>query len=285
LLYQFDEVARYRDSTMQKKNPLVKYFRLSALGEAIVRAAGGRATLASLTGDPLVGPVLTSHREMLLEAFGPGLPDDAVTAAMLLPEDETFAQAEPGHRIVLIDELDKAPRDTPNDLLAEIEDMGFRIPELGLSVQVPTGGLRPVVVITSNSEKSLPDPFLRRCAYFDIPFPRRYDRKTDKNWPGQGTLEQIVEGRLDAFKGGGQLLEQSLEIFQRLRQPERGIRKVPGTAELLAWLDAMVSRGGLKVESDLKANLENAQLCLAAALKNKEDIDTARAIVSDWSTR
>src|SRR5262249_50051270 len=149
--------------------------------------------------------------------------DGKVTAALLAPDDTAFAGAAPVHRVVLIDELDKAPRDTPNDLLAEIEDMGFKIPELGLLVQADAG-FRPIVIITSNSEKSLPDPFLRRCAYFDIPFPRRYDSRVDKDWPGEGTLEQIIEARIDALAGGGTLIEQALDLFQRLRKPDSGIR-------------------------------------------------------------
>ena len=202
---------------------------------------------------------------------------------MLLPEDRVFGRAEPEHRVVLIDELDKAPRATPNDLLAEIEDMGFKFSELGISVQASDKGFRPVVIITSNSEKSLPDPFLRRCAYFDIPFPRRYDKAKDGDWPGQGTLEQIVDGRLSTYEGGGQALQQSLDLFQRLRGTNSGIRRAPGTAELLAWLDAMAARSDIGGRDDLKGHAQTVEDCLAAVLKNKDDIDIARRIVRDWS--
>ena len=283
LLYQFDEVLRFRDSTRQKIEPLIRYLRFNALGEAILRAAGGDAVLATMTGEPLEGETLARQHSTLVDAFGPDLAKGPITVGMLLPDDAGFASAEPQHRVVLIDELDKAPRDTPNDLLAEIEDMGFRIPELGISVQASAAGFRPVVVITSNSEKSLPDPFLRRCAYFDIPFPRRYDKTRDKAWPGDGTLEQIVEGRLATFEGGGQALEQSLDLFQRLRGTNSGIRKAPGTAELLAWLDAMVARGHIGSRDDLKGNVETVETCLVAVLKNREDTDAARRIVREWS--
>src|SRR5215471_4965664 len=165
LLYHFDEVARFRDSTRREEKPLVRYLRFNALGAAILHAAGGGAVLQTVTGEPLEGATLARHRELLLDAFGAKAPHDGkVTAALLAPDDTAFAGAAPVHRVVLIDELDKAPRDTPNDLLAEIEDMGFKIPELGLLVQADAG-FRPIVIITSNSEKSLPDPFLRRCAY------------------------------------------------------------------------------------------------------------------------
>ena len=73
-------------------------------------------------------------------------------------------------RVVLIDEVDKAPRDFPNDLLDEIDRMEFSVPELG---ETFTATHRPVVIITSNSERQLPDPFLRRCVFHEIEFPSR----------------------------------------------------------------------------------------------------------------
>jgi hypothetical protein len=221
LLYYFDEVARFRDSTRRIEQPLIRYLRLNALGEAIVRAAGGRAELCSIDGEVLEGDALVRHRDLLIDAFGETWTrwNGAAIAALLLPDDKDFAEAEPEHRIVLIDELDKAPRDTPNDLLTEIEDMRFKIPELGLLIKADPDS-RPIVIITSNSEKSLPDPFLRRCIYFDIPFPRRYDRARHGAWPGEGTLELIVEGRIDALSGGGPLVEQALNFFQRLRRDD-----------------------------------------------------------------
>src|SRR5205085_6127566 len=111
-----------------------------------------------------------ASRKLIARAFG----DEATTAgtarsAWLLPNEPTFSDADGQHCVVLIDELDKAPRDTPNDLLAEIENLGFAIPELGIAIRSDPG-FRPIVLLTSNSEKSLPEPFLRRCVYFDIPF-------------------------------------------------------------------------------------------------------------------
>ena len=72
--------------------------------------------------------------------------------------------------VVLLDELDKAPRDLPNDVLAAIEDLEFQVPEIGKSFRT-TAENRPIIVLTSNSEKNLPDPFLRRVVYYHIPFP------------------------------------------------------------------------------------------------------------------
>jgi MoxR-like ATPase len=144
-------------------------------------------------------------------------------------------------------------------------------------------GLRPVVIITSNSEKSLPEPFLRRCAYFDIPFPLRYDDAKDRPWPGRGTLEQIVEGRIAALEGGGTLLQQALELFQRLRKQDSGVRKNPGTAELLAWLDIIVTRSGLKADDDLKSRKDAVESSLSAVIKDKDDLQAANRIIAEWA--
>jgi MoxR-like ATPase len=284
LLYYFDEVARFRDSSRNiPQQPLIRYLRLNALGEAILRAAGGRAELCTMEGESLEGDALVRHRDLLIDAFGDTWIhwNGSATAALLLPEDKDFAQAEPEHRIVLIDELDKAPRDTPNDLLTEIEDMRFKIPELGLMVKADPDS-RPIVIITSNSEKSLPDPFLRRCIYFDIPFPRRYDSARDGDWPGQGTLEQIVDGRIDALSGGGSLLDQALDFFQRLRREDSTIRKRPGTAELLAWLDLLVHRYQLDSRSNLMERPDAIEDTLGAVVKAKDDLETARRILIEW---
>lgn len=284
LLYHFDEVARFRDSTRQLERPLVRYLRFSALGEAILRAAGGDAVLCTSEGEPLEGEALSRNSELLVDAFGEGgrTISGAAKAALLLPDDKYFSRTEPEHLIVLIDELDKAPRDTPNDLLGEIEDMRFEIRELGLQVKADPN-FRPIVLVTSNAEKSLPDPFLRRCAYFDIPFPRRYDQRKDGKWPGRGTLEEIVEGRIDALAGGGRLVEEALDLFQRLRRDDAGVRKRPGTAELLAWLDLLVHRHGFGPQDDLKTHYDIVDLTLGSAIKTSDDLEAARRIVAEWS--
>lgn len=98
----------------------------------------------------------------------------------------------PGKRrsIVLIDEVDKATRDFPNDILNELEHLYFRVPELG-NVEIQANPeLQPIVVITSNSEKDLPDAFLRRCVYYNIPFPQKE------------RLADIVTNRLGLYSAG-----------------------------------------------------------------------------------
>src|SRR5262249_9028357 len=120
---------------------------------------------------------------------------------------------EPQRSVVVIDEIDKAPRDFPNDILNELDRMYFRAPELGASglrgtpaaddasKEIPSS-LRPIVILTSNSEKKLPDAFLRRCVYFHIPDPE-----------GQ-QLRDIIFGRLDEYlKPGQPLVEDCLAFF------------------------------------------------------------------------
>jgi MoxR-like ATPase len=134
--------------------------------------------------------------------------------------------------VVLIDEVEKAPRDLPNDILNEIERLYFRVPELG-NVRIDANeDLSPVIVLTSNSEKSLPDPFLRRCVYFNIPFPT------------PERLEQIVLARLvGMFSGNSTLLSDAIDFLMQLRDKDEGLQKRPSTAELLNWLAAMQKLG------------------------------------------
>lgn len=316
LLYHFDEVARFRDSSRQQQRPLVKYLRFNALGRAILAAIGGGAPLFTSAGELLVEDELACHQDLLAEAFGgvegggtvgaqrrTGAPSFA-PLSLLLPDDPGFAAAPPEHLVVLIDELDKAPRDTPNDLLVEIEEMEFDIPELGLKVKgVPKlvneqpelntpsqrqraafykslglqPSVRPIVIVTSNSEKSLPDPFLRRCAFFDIPFP-----------DDDATLKAIVDDTLPALRGGGVLVDEVLAVFRQLRRPQ-AVAKAPGTAELLAWLDILVHMFDFDASSSLRDAVTDRPTdlarSLASAIKLGTDHKKAIAILKTWAGR
>lgn len=130
-------------------------------------------------------------------------------------------------RLVLIDEVDKAPRDFPNDLLDEIDRMEFSVPEFGWHY---TARVPPVVVITSNSERQLPDPFLRRCVYHYIPF------------PNAERLRSIVLGRLGEDRVSPALVEAALEQFGALRDTP-GLEKKPATAELIMWVKVLQLAG------------------------------------------
>ncbi len=125
--------------------------------------------------------------------------------------------------VLLIDEVDKADIEFPNDLLQELDRMEFYVYELDRTVRA---GTRPVVMITSNNEKELPDAFLRRCMFHYIQFP---DRET---------LEAIIRVHFPEIKKS--LVKDALEIFFNVREVP-GLKKKPSTSELLDWLKLLLS--------------------------------------------
>jgi MoxR-like ATPase len=180
-----------------------------------------------------------------------------------------FPHGGPRRSVVLIDEVDKAPRDFPNDILNELDQFSFRIPELrNLRVEM-NPEVQPVVVITSNSEKSLPDAFLRRCVYYNIPF------------PGRPELEYIVACRLGEYAGGSsRFLAEALDLFLELRRPASGLRKRPATAELLGWLLVMRDISG-GAENPLE-NREMALKTVSSLVKTQEDQEKATQVIRQW---
>src|SRR5262249_2528378 len=148
------EMARFRDA-QPKRTPLklLDSFELRPLGEAIVRACPPDTALLHRSGR-----TLSANESFLNEVFGVGRQHRVPIARDLLPDAKNWTA--PERWVVLVDEIDKAPRDTPNDLLEVFERMEFAIPELNLRVRPPTDAPRPVVIVTSDSEKSLPDAFL-----------------------------------------------------------------------------------------------------------------------------
>ena len=125
--------------------------------------------------------------------------------------------------VLLIDEIDKADIEFPNDLLLEIDRMEFHVYETGETVRAAK---RPIVVITSNNEKELPDAFLRRCFFHYIRF------------PDADTMAQIVEVHYPGIKR--RLVEEALRLFFEVREVP-GLRKKPSTSELLDWLKLLMS--------------------------------------------
>ena len=123
--------------------------------------------------------------------------------------------------VLLIDEIDKADLEFPNDLLWELDRMEFYIPETGDTVRAKQ---RPIVIITSNAEKELPDAFLRRCIFHYIAF------------PDAATMERIVRVHFD--KLDDRLLHEVLVTFYAIREL-RGLQKKPSTSEVLDWLQAL----------------------------------------------
>jgi MoxR-like ATPase len=135
------------------------------------------------------------------------------------------AFASPEQVVLLIDEIDKADLEFPNDLLNELEEMSFYIPETNEAI---TANHRPIVVITSNAEKELPDAFLRRCIFHYIEFPH------------PALMEEIVRVHFPNIKDS--LLREALKAFYKLREID-DFRKKPSTSELIDWIRALIAAG------------------------------------------
>ncbi len=174
---------------------------------------------------------------------------------------ELWEALESSHpRVLLIDEIDKAPRDFPNDLLHELDKMEFTVRETREPVSAPVE-MRPVVVITSNSERRLPEPFLRRCVYHHI----RFDDKLA--W-------RVVEVRIQRGEYGNLsegFLKMALQRFLALR--ERGLRKPPATGELLVWLRVLALASGTSPASLDERDLSKLPY-LGTLLKDHEDMES-----------
>lgn len=163
-------------------------------------------------------------------------------------------------RVVLIDEIDKAPRDFPNDLLDEIDKMEFRLPELQKAPFKAT--VRPIVIITSNNERQLPEPFLRRCVFHRIEF------------PAAAELHRILRerhGHLDIDPG---LIEIGTTRFLALRDDALRLEKKPATGELLSWMK-MLHKARVQPQQLAEKTLRELPF-LGALLKNKGDLDLVR---------
>lgn len=154
--------------------------------------------------------------------------------------------------ILLIDEIDKADLEFPNDLLWELDQMEFYIHETKRTVKAKQ---RPIVIITSNAEKELPDAFLRRCIFHYIDFP-------DKT-----LMEEIV--RVHFPNVDDALLKNAMDVFYEIRS-FRDIRKKPSTSELIDWINAL-QIGGIPVEK-IKKELP----FIGVVVKKDEDMETAR---------
>ncbi|MFA5632392.1 MAG: MoxR family ATPase [Porticoccaceae bacterium] len=125
--------------------------------------------------------------------------------------------------VLLIDEIDKADIEFPNDLLLELDRMEFHVYETGETIKAKK---RPIVIITSNNEKELPDAFLRRCFFHFI------------NFPSRATMQEIIDVHYPGIKKS--LVDEALDIFFDLRQVP-GLKKKPSTSELIDWLKLLLS--------------------------------------------
>lgn len=241
LFYTYDALKRFQHiQTKKESDNILDYITYQALGLAILRTLN----VSEIKG---------------------------------LANEEAKPTDKPTRSVVLIDEIDKAPRDFPNDILNEIENMDFRIPEMANRKVEANRDFPPIVVITSNSEKDLPDAFLRRCVYYNIPFPDEKDKDR---------LQTIVINRLaERVTGKDAFIDNALELFYALRAG--GLRKPPATAELIGWM--MVLKD---IAPDVKNPLAQDKLAertLSNLVKTTTDQEKALKIVIDvvgkWQTR
>ena len=154
--------------------------------------------------------------------------------------------------VLLIDEIDKADLEFPNDLLWELDKMEFYIHETGRTV---TAKHRPIVIITSNAEKELPDAFLRRCIFHYIDF------------PDDALMEEIVRVHYPHVEET--LLKNAMEVFYGIRAL-RDIRKKPSTSELIDWINAL-QLGGIPADQ-----IKSALPFIGVVVKKDEDLETVR---------
>ena len=155
--------------------------------------------------------------------------------------------------VVLIDEIDKADIEFPNDLLQELDRMEFYVHETQETIKAKR---RPVIIFTSNNEKELPDAFLRRCFFHYIRF------------PDHETMERIVKVHFPDIKQ--RLLKESLEVFYSLRDVN-GIKKKPSTSELLDWIKLLVI-DDIDPETIRTDSSKAIPQLYGALLKNEQDV-------------
>lgn len=156
--------------------------------------------------------------------------------------------------VLLIDEIDKADIEFPNDLLVEIDKMEFFVYETGETIKAKH---RPIIIITSNNEKELPDAFLRRCFFHFI------------NFPDRDTMQQILDVHHPSAKKD--LVKEALDVFFEVRSVP-GLKKKPSTSELIDWLKLLMADD---IPTDILKDRDNHKAIpplYGALLKNEQDV-------------
>ena len=234
LFYTYDALSHFQEANLRRNSEVElkateQFIRIEAFGQAIAYS------------DP--------SKMAFSEKFGLDLP------------------AKPLHSVVLIDEVDKAPRDFTNDLLDELLNYRFRIRELPGFEAKKGSEAKIVVILTSNSEKNLPDAFLRRCAFFHIRFPE-----------GE-LLRNIVQAHLAGrTTTTGEAFDRLLKFFEDAR--EKSVRKAPATAELIAWLEILGKRGYFE-ENNTEKRRKMLEYNLSFLVKTKDDLEAIQDLLKN----
>ena len=250
LFYLFDVVGRFQAKQTGDDKDARKFIRYQALGLAI----------------------LLSHPRSKIEKLLPLLKADDTGENAVLRKDWGVGK----RSIVVIDEVDKAPRDFPNDILNEIEQLSFTVTELEGQRVPPARDFRPFIVFTSNSEKQLPDAFLRRCVYYHIDEPskeRLLDIVTARLGPDRfdKSVGAAIRNRFGLEKSD-QLVDSATNFFVALREGSNvSLKKPPGIAELLNWLQALAGMGAERKEKLSEQGGNLVERSLTVLLKYNED--------------
>lgn len=236
LFYTYDSLGRYHDARLKITKSNADYITYNALGYAILRSR------------------------------------EYADVEKLLPFAHKKWEAQ-RRSIVLIDEIDKASRDFSNDLLNELEKLFFRIPELGSGLEDirAANEYAPVVIITSNSEKLLPEAFLRRCIYYNLPFP---DKK----------LNEILAAHFPDARLDTAFASFVTEFFESIRGIREGVIKKPSLSEYINWLTYLQSR---KIDTvpKLLQSKDEVYASLSTMLKTKNDLEIGNTFMKDRLAR
>lgn len=291
LFYSFDTLGRFRAAhinNVHENDDVHRFLRMEALGRAVFHALG---SIKVIEIDP---------------GFAGYLAD--------IP-------SQPQRSVVLIDEIDKAPREVPNDILNEIDRMAFDIPEVTKANQSKSSfslqhkssknsndsndsnetqnsensKIRPIVIITSNRERELPEAFLRRCVYFHVELPpfRSELNNASSNNSGNGkevSVERIVESRLNLKSIDAEhhkpniqksVLAGGISLFEYLRSDDVHLIKKPSTAELLSWMLLLYNRCSATgtVGNNEHLFLTSAKVTL---FKHLDDQKEVTELFNDW---
>lgn len=225
----------------------------TALAEAIAGALGKRLIVWSIKSTTRAQDGLYQYdvvRRLYDSQLGHEGVEDVKRYIKLGKIGEAFAHKE--QCVLLIDEIDKADLEFPNDLLWELDRMEFFIPETEETVREEN---HPIVIITSNAEKELPDAFLRRCAFHYIDF------------PNEELMKKIVLAHYPDIEE--RLMEQAVDAFFYVREYFE-LKKKPGTSELLDWISAL-KLSGLPLD-----NLRGELPLMGFLLKKDEDRETVK---------
>jgi len=229
----------------------------------------GKTELAFQVAGALKSPLITWHVKSTTKAIQGLYEYDAVTRLRdsQLGEErvkdvknyirkgklwEAFEMA--GRPVLLIDEIDKADIEFPNDLLLELDRMEFFVYETGETIKA---AVRPIILITSNNEKELPDAFLRRCFFHYIKFPERE------------TMQKIIDVHYPNIKQ--KLVSEALNVFYQIRDVP-GLKKKPSTSELLDWLKLLMNEDIPPEALKEKDPTKLIPPLHGALLKNEQDV-------------